>query len=63
YGMDILLAGYMTREEFSRRASFIQAGSRVFQYPQTYVKNLAVPVSDLKPLSDLFERVKVWSAQ
>ncbi len=63
YGMDVLLAGYMAREEFSRRASFIQAGSRVFQYDQTHVKNLAVPVSDLKPLSELFERVKVWSSR
>jgi hypothetical protein len=63
YGMDVLLAGYMAREEFSRRASFIQAGSRVFQYDQTHVKNLAVPVSDLKPLAELFERVKAWSSQ
>ena len=61
YGMDILLAGYLTREEFNRRASFIQAGARVFQYDRTRTKNLAVPVSDLKPLSDLFERVKAWN--
>ena len=62
YGMDILLAGYLTREEFTRRASFVQAGARVFQYDQTRTKNLAVTVSDLKPLSELFERVKEWSA-
>ena len=62
YGMDILLAGYLTREEFNRRASFIQAGARVFQYDKTRTKSLAVPVSDLKPLSDLFERVKAWNA-
>jgi hypothetical protein len=61
YGMDVLLAGYIAREEFSRRASFIQAGSHVFQYSETHVKNLAVPVSDLTPLSDLFERVKAWN--
>jgi hypothetical protein len=63
YGMELLLAGYIARDEFSRRASFIQAGSRVFQYDQTHVKNLAVPVSDLKPLADLFGRVKAWSLQ
>ena len=62
YGMDILLAGYLTREEFNRRASFIQAGARVFQYDKTRTKNLAVPVSDLKPLSELFERVRAWNA-
>jgi hypothetical protein len=61
YGMDILLAGYLTREEFNRRASFIQAGARVFQYDKTRMKSLAVPVSDLKPLSDLFQRVRAWN--
>jgi hypothetical protein len=62
YVMDILLAGYLTREEFNRRASFIQAGARVFQYDKTRTKSLAVPVSDLKPLSELFERVRAWNA-
>jgi hypothetical protein len=59
YGREILLAGYMTREEFSRRATFMQAGSRVFQYDATHVKNLAVPMSELKPLSELFERARL----
>ena len=61
HGMDVLLAGYLTREEFNRRASAIQPGSRVFQYDRTRTKNLAVPISDLKPLSELFERVKAWN--
>jgi len=61
YGMDILLAGFLTREEFNRRAKPIRAGARVFQYDKTRTKNLAVPVSDLKPLSELFERVKEWT--
>jgi hypothetical protein len=56
YGRDIWLAGYIPREEFSRRARFIQAGSQVFQYHHTQVKNLAVPVSELRPLSELFEK-------
>lgn len=62
YGLDILLAGYITREEFSRRASFLPAGSRVFQYNYTQVKNLVVPVSELRALSELFERVKMASS-
>jgi hypothetical protein len=62
YGMDILLAGYITREEFGRRAQLIQPGSRVFQYNQTRAKNLAIPVADLKSLTDLFEKVKAWEA-
>jgi hypothetical protein len=61
YGMDILLAGYLTRGEFKQRASFLREGARVFQYEHTRTKNLAVNVCDLKPLSELFERVKEWS--
>jgi len=56
--MDIYLAGWISREEFRRRASLIHEGSRVFQYNQTRTKNLAVSVSDLKPMSELFERVR-----
>jgi len=59
YGTDVWLAGYITRDEFSRRASFHQAGSSVFPYTATHVKNLSVPVSELKPLSELFERAKM----
>jgi hypothetical protein len=61
YGMDILLAGWLTREEFNRRASSLQEGARVFQYDRTRTKNLALPVHDLKPISDLLERVLEWS--
>ena len=57
HGKAIVLAGYTTREEFRRRARFIPAGSQVFPYRQTRVKNLAVCVSDLKPLAELFERI------
>ncbi|MCC6300572.1 MAG: hypothetical protein IT314_14860 [Anaerolineales bacterium] len=58
YGMDILVAGFMTREEFNRKAKPVPEGSRVFQYEKTRTKNLAVPVCELKPLSELFERIK-----
>ncbi len=58
YGLDIYLAGWISREEFRRRAGLIHEGSRVFQYNQTRTKNLAVSVSDLTPMSKLFERVR-----
>jgi hypothetical protein len=61
YGLDILLAGYLSREEFNQRASFVREGSKVFQYEQTRTKNLAVNVCDLKPLATLFEHVKEWN--
>jgi hypothetical protein len=62
YGMDIFLTGYLPYEEFGRKCSQIQPGSRVFQYNKTRTKNLAVPVADLKPLVRLFEQVKAWEA-
>jgi hypothetical protein len=63
YGMDILLTGYLPREEFRRKSSLIQPGSRVFQYSKTRTRNLAVPVGDLKPLGRLFEQVKAWGGK
>jgi hypothetical protein len=60
YGMETWLTGYITHDEFRRKASAIFAGSRVFQYSKTQTKNLCVPVADLRPLSELFERVKEW---
>jgi hypothetical protein len=61
YGMDILLTGFLTREEFNARASFIHEGARVFQYDRTRTKNLAVTVSELRPISELLARAKRWS--
>lgn len=61
YGMDIYLAGWISREDFRRRATLIHEGSRVFQYNLTRTKNLAVPVSNLKSLTELFERVRGWA--
>jgi hypothetical protein len=61
YGLDVLLAGYLTRDEFRQRASFVREGMRVFQYEHTRTKSLAVSVSDLKPLAELFDHVKEWN--
>ena len=58
--MDIYLGGWITRAQFRQRARIVREGSRVFQYDRTRVKNLAVSISDLRPLSDLLERVREW---
>ena len=62
YGMEITLAGYIARAEFRKRAKLVAPNSRVFQYNHTKTKNLAVPVSGLSPLQDLFTRVREWKA-
>ena len=63
YGMDIFLTGWMSRAEFRQRARPIQPGTRVFQYDETRVKNLAVDVRELRPLGALFEKVKAWETK
>jgi len=52
-GIEIILAGCLTRGEFRAQAVQVPPGSRVFQYDHTHVKNLAVPVSRLKPVLNL----------
>lgn len=58
YGIDIVLTGYLKREEFNRRASFLPEGARTFQYDRTRTKNLAVNNCYLKPVLELLERAK-----
>jgi len=55
YGIEILLAGYISRGEFSDRAVRVPPGSQVFQFARTRTRNLAVPVETLHPLEELFE--------
>lgn len=63
YGMDIFLAGFISRGEFRLRAKMIAPNSRVFQYSHTKTKNLAVPVSGLNPLQELFVKVRKWKSK
>jgi len=62
YGIEILLIGWLTHEEYRRRAKVLNAGMHTFQYDRTHVKNLLVPMTELNPLGPLFERVKIWAA-
>jgi len=53
YGMEIFLAGQITYEEFGGQAKTLLPNSKVYQYERTRIKNLAVPVSKLKPIQKL----------
>lgn len=55
YGMNIYIAGYLTRREFADKAYNIIPGSRVFQYDRTRNKNLAVKISQLKPIKNFYK--------
>jgi hypothetical protein len=62
YGMNIILAGWITRGEFLRCANAYQPRSDFFEPAQGHGKYLALPVSELKPLQSLFERAFQWSS-
>ncbi len=53
YGMEILIAGWIRRSEFRRRAHPAPPGSRMFPAERSRTKNLAVPVSELHPMAGL----------
>ena len=55
YGLEIFLAGFISYDEFGQRAAALAPNSKVFQYAHTRVKNLALPVSSLKPMQNLFK--------
>lgn len=56
YGLDIFLCGFMLHEEFSQQAKTLLPNSKTFQYEQTRVKNLFVPISSLKPIGKLLNQ-------
>lgn len=62
YGMDIFLMGWLSHEEYRRRAKVLNAGMRRFQVEQRRGKNLAVPMEELNPLRPLFKRIQDWAA-
>ncbi len=62
YGMDIMLVGWLSHEEYRRKAKVLNAGIRTFQVERTREKNLFVPMEELNPLRPLFKRIQDWSA-
>lgn len=58
YGMAIWLVGYLTQLDFRRKSRRLRPGTRVRQYDRTQAENWAVPVSDLRPVSELLEAAR-----
>lgn len=53
-GEQILLASWLTHEEFRSKAAVLNVGMPAYQFIRTYTK---VPLRDLNPLSGLLEKV------
>jgi hypothetical protein len=60
YGMDIVLVGWLTHQEYRRKAKVLNAGMSTFLVGRTTEKNLLVPVAALNPLAPLLARLKQW---
>jgi hypothetical protein len=58
YGLEVFIAGWLTKAEFREQARRLPAGSAVWQYPKTQTDNRAVPVARLRPISELAALVK-----
>ncbi|MBL8057897.1 MAG: hypothetical protein JNK29_14430, partial [Anaerolineales bacterium] len=61
YGMDVFIAGWLTKGEFLALGRRLPAGSRVKQYPRTQTANRAVPVQNLRPIAELAARVRAFA--
>jgi hypothetical protein len=61
YGLDIQMLGWLSHEEFQRKAGVLNAGMRTFQIERTREKYLFVPMEELNPLKPLYQRVQAWS--
>jgi hypothetical protein len=62
YGMDIMLVGWLSHEEYRRKAKVLNAGMHTFQVERTREKSLLVPMEELNPLRPLFKRIQDWAA-
>ena len=58
YGLEVFIAGWLTKGEFRALSHWLPAGSAVKQYRQTQVDNRAVPVSALRPAAELAELIR-----
>jgi hypothetical protein len=58
YGLEVFLAGWLTKAEFRERSRRLPARSAVWQYARTQTDNRAVPVTGLRPVGELAERMR-----
>ncbi len=58
YGVEIVLAGWLTKGEYRARSQRLPAGSAVWQYPSTKTENRALPVRELRPIEELAALIK-----
>jgi hypothetical protein len=63
YGMEVIIAGWLTKGDFRSHSRRLPAGSRVKQYARTQTNNYALEVRHLRPILDLAARVKEFAGR
>ncbi len=58
YGLEIFVAGWLSKAEFRALSHVLPAGAAVKQYSRTQVDNRAVPVSALRPAAELAQLIR-----
>jgi hypothetical protein len=58
YGLEVFLAGWLTKGELRQKSRRLPAGAPVWQYPRTQTNNRAVSVAALRPVTELADRVR-----
>jgi hypothetical protein len=61
YGMKIILMGWLSHEDYRRKAKVLNAGMHTFQVERTHEKNLFVPMEELNPLRPLYKHIQAWA--
>ncbi|MCC7358507.1 MAG: hypothetical protein IT317_03470 [Anaerolineales bacterium] len=62
YGLEVFIAGWLTKAEFRERSRRLPRGAAVWQYPKTQTDNRAVAVAQLRPIGELAALVKRGAA-
>ena len=58
-GTRVILIGFISLEEFTRRSKLIRPGIKIYPYGFIEEKSLGFPIRELKPVSDLLEHVGI----
>lgn len=61
YGLEIIIAGWLTKGDFRSHSRRLPAGARVKQYAHTQTVNYALDVRHLRPITELAARVKEFA--
>jgi len=58
-GSSVILIGFISLEEFTRRSELIRPGNKINPYGIIEEKSLGVPIRELKPVSALLQHVGI----